>query len=84
MREVESVLDHDALTIGFARRFATYKRANLLFHDLEQLEALLNSEEHPIQFIFAGKAHPKDNEGKMLIQYIVQTARRKNFRHRIR
>jgi len=83
MSEIESVLDHDALTIGFARRFATYKRANLLFHDLEQLEALLNSEEYPVQFIFAGKAHPKDNEGKMLIQYIVQTARRKNFRPRI-
>ncbi len=83
MREVESVLDHDALTIAFGRRFATYKRANLLFHDLEQLEALLNSEEHPIQIIFAGKAHPNDNEGKMLIQYIVQTAHRKNFRHRI-
>ncbi len=83
MREVESVLDHDALTIAFGRRFATYKRAGLLFHDLEQLEALLNSKTHPIQLIFAGKAHPKDNEGKMLIQYIVQTARRKNFRHRI-
>jgi starch phosphorylase len=83
MREVESVLDHDSLTIAFGRRFATYKRSNLLFHDLEQLEALLNSKTHPVQFIFAGKAHPKDNEGKMLIQYIVQTARRQSFRHRI-
>ncbi len=83
MREVESVLDHDVLTIAFARRFATYKRANLLFRDLDRLESLINSTEHPVQFIFAGKAHPKDDEGKRLIQYIVQTSRRKSFRHRI-
>jgi starch phosphorylase len=83
MRDVESVLDHDALTIAFGRRFATYKRASLLFHDLDRLEVMINSEEQPVQFIFAGKAHPKDNEGKRLIQYIVQTARRPAFRHRI-
>ncbi|MBW1828145.1 MAG: alpha-glucan family phosphorylase, partial [Deltaproteobacteria bacterium] len=83
MRDVESVLDHDALTIAFGRRFATYKRASLLFHDLDRLEALINSEEYPVQFVFAGKAHPKDNEGKRLIQYVVQTARRQAFRHRI-
>ncbi|MBW1851080.1 MAG: alpha-glucan family phosphorylase [Deltaproteobacteria bacterium] len=83
MKEVESVLDHDSLTIAFARRFATYKRASLLFQDLERLQALLTSDSQPIQIIFAGKAHPNDDEGKMLIQYIVQTARRQNFRHRI-
>ncbi len=83
MTDVESALDHDTLTIAFSRRFATYKRANLLFQDLERLLALLNSENKPIQLIFAGKAHPKDNEGKMLVQYIFQTAQRHNFRHHI-
>jgi len=84
MEVVESVLDHDVLTIGFGRRFTTYKRANLLMHDLERFEAILNSETHPVQVIFSGKAHPNDKEGKMLIQYLIQTARRKpSFRHRI-
>jgi starch phosphorylase len=83
MSDVESVLDHDTLTIVFARRFATYKRASLLFQDLNRLEALINSQKYPVQFIFAGKAHPKDNEGKRLVQYIFQTAQRQAFRHRI-
>ncbi|MDY6971223.1 MAG: alpha-glucan family phosphorylase [Thermodesulfobacteriota bacterium] len=83
MQEVESVLDHDTLTIAFGRRFASYKRANLLFHDIERLKALIGSEKQPVQFIFAGKAHPKDDEGKRLIQYIVQTSRRQAYRHSI-
>jgi len=66
MKEAESVLDDNVLTIGFARRFAAYKRANLLLNDMERLEAILKNEQHPVQFIFAGKAHPMDDEGKKL------------------
>ncbi len=83
MKEIESVLDQDVLTIACARRFATYKRANLLLHDPERFEAILNSETHPVQFIFAGKAHPDDSEGKGLIKNLIQFANRPNTRHRI-
>jgi starch phosphorylase len=83
MKDAESVLDQDILTIAFARRFATYKRAYLLLKDPERLEAIINSKTHPVQFIFAGKAHPKDNEGKELIKRLVQFARRTSVRHRI-
>jgi len=83
MQEVETVLDHDALTIGFARRFATYKRANLLLQDPGRFEAIVTSKTNPVQFIFAGKAHPKDQEGKELIQRLIQFARRSAARHRI-
>jgi len=83
MQDAASVFDPDVLTIGFARRFAAYKRANLLFKDPARLEAIVNSDTHPVQFIFAGKAHPKNNEGKELIKQIVQNARKSNFRHRI-
>ena len=62
------LLDPYALTIGFARRFATYKRATLLLHDVERLRRLLNNPARPVQFIFAGKAHPADDPGKHLIQ----------------
>lgn len=65
-----TVLNPDALTIGFARRFATYKRASLLFHDIDRLKRLLNGSSRPIQVIFAGKAHPHDNEGKNLIREV--------------
>ena len=68
-------LDPDALIIGFARRFATYKRATLIFHDLERLKRLLHDRYRPVQFIFAGKAHPADDEGKRLIQHIYNAAR---------
>jgi starch phosphorylase len=78
----ESVLDQDVLTISFARRFATYKRAYLLLKDPERLEAILNSKQYRVQFIFAGKAHPRDNEGKDMIRQIVQFARRHDIRHR--
>lgn len=66
------VLEEDALTIGFARRFASYKRATLIFKDLERLKAILNNPGHPVQIIFAGKAHPADEEGRQMIQAIYQ------------
>lgn len=65
-------LDPNALTIGFARRFATYKRATLLFKDVERMKAILNRQGRPVQIIFAGKAHPADNPGKHFIQDIYQ------------
>ncbi len=68
-------LDPDALIIGFARRFATYKRATLIFHDLERLKRLLHDRYRPVQFIFAGKAHPADDDGKRLIQQVYNLAR---------
>ncbi|MDO8941965.1 MAG: alpha-glucan family phosphorylase, partial [Desulfobacterales bacterium] len=76
LEAVEKVLDPDVLTIVFARRFATYKRAFLLIQDPQRLEALINNEDHPVQFIFAGKAHPRDNEGKDLIKQLFQFANR--------
>jgi starch phosphorylase len=83
MKDAESVLDQDILTIVFARRFATYKRAYLLLRDPERLEAMITSEDRPVQFIFAGKAHPRDNEGKDLIKRIIEFARRTKVRPRI-
>ncbi len=72
LQTAEEVLDPQALTIGFARRFATYKRANLLLQDKERLVKLLSDPARPVQFVFAGKAHPHDNEGKKIIQDLVQ------------
>lgn len=69
-----SFFGRDVLTIGFARRFATYKRATLLFSDLDRLARLINNPERPVQFIFAGKAHPHDKGGKELIQTICEHA----------
>ncbi len=83
MEAAESILDQEVLTIGFARRFATYKRATLLLHDPERLEALLTNSTHPVQIILAGKAHPKDNEGKELIKRLTDFARRPAMRHRV-
>ncbi|RIK46265.1 MAG: alpha-glucan phosphorylase [Chloroflexi bacterium] len=77
------VLDPEVLTIGFARRFATYKRATLLMRDPERLERILNHPERPVQFIFAGKAHPRDDAGKELIRQVVQATRQERFRRRI-
>lgn len=68
-------LDPDALIIGFARRFATYKRATLIFQDQERLKRLLHNQRRPVQFIFAGKAHPADEGGKRLIQHIYHAAK---------
>jgi starch phosphorylase len=79
----EEVLDPEALTIGFARRFATYKRATLLFHDVERLARIVGDRDRPVQVIFAGKAHPRDNPGKELIRQIIHHARRSGFRNRI-
>jgi len=72
-------LRDDVLTIGFARRFATYKRAHLLFMNEEKLKALLNNPEKPVQFIFAGKAHPHDKAGQDLIKRIIELSRRPEF-----
>ncbi|MBN3034416.1 MAG: alpha-glucan family phosphorylase, partial [Bacteroidales bacterium] len=77
--DVSEKLSDDVLTIGFARRFATYKRANLLFHDLDRLAKIVNHPERPVQFIFAGKAHPKDKAGQDLIKMIVETSKLPEF-----
>ncbi len=79
----EEVLDPEALTIGFARRFATYKRGDLIFRDIERVAALVNNTTRPVQFIFSGKAHPKDQGGKELIARVAQMARREEFRRRV-
>lgn len=76
-------LDPDALTIAFARRFATYKRATLLLGDLDRLERLLCDQDRPVQVIFAGKAHPRDEGGKALIRRIVEISHDERFHDRI-
>ncbi len=81
--EVSAALDPRVLTICFARRFATYKRAGLLLKDPQRLIRLITSAEQPIQLVFAGKAHPNDNEGKALIKRIVEFARRAEVHHRV-
>ncbi|MCP4579886.1 MAG: glycosyltransferase family 1 protein [Deltaproteobacteria bacterium] len=78
-----SVLDEDVLTIAFARRFATYKRANLLLRDLDRLNDILGNEDRPVQIIFAGKAHPTDEDGKGLIRHIFKHASDERLRHKI-
>ncbi|MBN1943040.1 MAG: alpha-glucan family phosphorylase [Phycisphaerae bacterium] len=80
MEAAEEILDPEALTIGFARRFATYKRANLIFSDLNRLERIVNRSGQKVQIIFAGKAHPRDNPGKDLIRQIVHISRTEPFR----
>lgn len=77
------VLDPAALTIGFARRFATYKRATLIFKDMDRLIKIISDKDRPVQFIIAGKAHPKDEEGKRFIQEIFQIAKQEKFRRKI-
>jgi starch phosphorylase len=77
--QVRQSLSLDALTIGFARRFATYKRANLVLRDLENLVELVNDAKVPIQFVFAGKAHPRDIPGKEVLQEIFQLLRDSRF-----
>ncbi len=77
------MLDPAALTIGFARRFATYKRANLLMRDVERLKALVNVPDRPVQFVFAGKAHPADDPAKHLVQDVYRTLKRAEFAGRI-
>jgi glucan phosphorylase len=79
MIEISTALNKDALTIGFARRFATYKRAHLLFRDLDRLAKIVNNPDKPVQFVFAGKAHPRDIPGQDLIKMIVEISRRPEF-----
>jgi starch phosphorylase len=76
-------LDPDALVIGFARRFATYKRANLIFRDIERLKELIHNRYRPVQIIFAGKAHPADDPGKLLLQQLYNLGRNPEFGGRI-
>jgi starch phosphorylase len=75
LESVASLCDRDALTIGFARRFATYKRAYLLFQDIERLKRILNQPGRPVQIIFAGKAHPADEPGKEIIRQVYRHAK---------
>jgi starch phosphorylase len=79
----EEVLDVEALTIGFARRFVNYKRGNLLLKDPQRLVKLLNNPDKPVQIIFAGKAHPKDTEGKEIIRQIIHFASKYDVQRRI-
>jgi len=72
LQKLSKVLSSDALTIGFARRFATYKRANLILADIERLASLVNDPKRPVQFLFAGKAHPHDEPGKKVLQEIAE------------
>src|ERR1700756_2090129 len=83
IRRVNRILDPEILTIGFARRFATYKRGALLFSDKERLKRMLNDTTRPVQFIFAGKAHPRDEAGKALIQEVYKVSREPGFENRI-
>ena len=83
IKEITSKLNPNALTIGFARRFATYKRATLIFKDLERITQILNDESRPVQLIFAGKAHPKDVEGQNLIKRIHEVSMMPQFKGKI-
>jgi glycogen phosphorylase len=79
LQQLERVLSPDALTIGFARRFATYKRANLILADIEKIAGMVNDPKRPVQFVFAGKAHPLDEPGKRVLQQIAQLMRDPQF-----
>ena len=83
INEIVSKLNPDALTIGFARRFATYKRATLIFKDIERMTQIMNNSGKPIQLIFAGKAHPADKEGQDLIKYIHEVSMMPQFKGKI-
>src|SRR5256884_2342414 len=83
IRNVSQILDPEILTIGFARRFATYKRGALLFSDRERLKRLLNDTTRPVQFIFARKAHPRDEAGKAVIQQVYKFTREMGFENRV-
>ena len=83
MVKIIESFDRDALTIGFARRFATYKRANLLFTDLARLSAIVNNPERPVRFVFAGKAHPNDIPGQELIKRIIEVSAMPEFTGKI-
>ena len=82
-RGITAPFNPDALTLGFARRFATYKRAVLMFRDIERLKHILNSTDRPVQILFSGKAHPADDPGKQFIQQVVQYSRQPGLSNRI-
>jgi starch phosphorylase len=79
LQRLAGVLSPDALTIGFARRFATYKRANLILADIQKLASMVSEPNRPVQFVFAGKAHPRDDPGKRVLQQIAQLMRETQF-----
>ncbi len=83
MQQAEEALDPEALTIGFARRFATYKRGSLILRDEERLARILNNKGRPLQIIIAGKAHPRDIEGKNIIKSIIHACGKDEFRRRL-
>ena len=83
INSITSQLDPNALTIGFSRRFATYKRATLIFRDLERITQILNNANKPVQIIFAGKAHPSDQGGKDLIKYIHEISMKPQFKGKV-
>ena len=83
IREITSALSSNDLIIGFARRFATYKRATLIFNDLERITQILNDSERPVRLVFAGKAHPADKQGQDLIKYIHELSMKPQFRGKI-
>jgi starch phosphorylase len=72
---INEILNPDSLTIGFARRFATYKRSNLIFKDMNRLKKIITNSERPVQLLIAGKAHPHDTQGKEVIQSIIYKIR---------
>jgi starch phosphorylase len=82
-RSAKRLLNPDVLTIGFARRVATYKRWNLLLSDMERAIAMLNHPTQPVQFVLAGKAHPRDNEAKRILQQLMQWKERRELRGRV-
>jgi starch phosphorylase len=79
LQRLSRMMGLDVLTIGFARRFATYKRANLVLADIEMLASMVNDPKRPVQFVFAGKAHPRDEPGKRVMQQIAQMTKDKKF-----
>ncbi|MCX7710123.1 MAG: alpha-glucan family phosphorylase [Clostridia bacterium] len=83
VREIDTLFDSNALTIGFARRFATYKRANLIFRNVARIQRILNNPEMPVQIIFAGKAHPADGPAHEVIKNINDIARQEGFRGKV-
>ena len=83
INEITSKLNPNVLTIGFARRFATYKRATLLFRDLERITQIVNNQNRPVQILIAGKAHPADKEGQDLIKYIHEISMKPQFKGKV-
>jgi starch phosphorylase len=83
LKKLDKILSPDALTIGFARRFATYKRANLVLADIERLTSMVNDPKRPVQFLFAGKAHPHDEPGKKVLQQIAEMMRNSTFSNKL-